>query len=123
MMEGPVNGKATILVDMRKNRIRVHKNTLHALGNPGFVMLIINPDDCTLGIKCSTLDDKLAHRIRKGMMKSKVCYELYSKPLMAALHKLFPDWDDKKSYRIEGDIIPDENMAVFSMRDFTVLER
>ena len=115
--------RPTILVDMRKNRIRIHKNTLHALGDPEFVVLIINPEAHTLGIKCSMLDDKLAHRIRKGTMNSRVCYELYSKPFMAALHELCPDWDKKKGYRIKGEIIIEEKIAVFSLNECTMLAR
>lgn len=121
MMAGSATVKPSILFDMRKNRIRIHKNTLHALGNPDFVVLIINPDEHTLGIKCSVMDDKLAHRIRQSTMKSKVCYELYSKTLMAALHKLCPDWNDTFNYRVEGEFIAEENIVVFSMRDCTVI--
>ena len=118
MMERP-----SILVDMRKGRIRIHKHTLHALGDPEFVVLIINPEEHTLGIKCSTIDDKLAHRVRQSTLKSKVCYELYSKSLMAALHELCPDWDDKKNYRLNGDVVANEGMAMFPMKDYIVLER
>ena len=56
--------RPSIVVDMKKNRIRIHQKTLHALGDPDFVVLIINPEEHTIGIKCSTLDNKLAHRIR-----------------------------------------------------------
>ena len=65
--------KPSILVDMRKKRIRIHKHTLQAIGNPDFVLLIINPEEHTLGVKRSTLDDKLAHRVRKVNMKKKDC--------------------------------------------------
>lgn len=113
--------KPSILIDMRKNRIRIHKHTLRALGNPDFVVFIVNPEEYTLGIKCSTIDDKLAHRIRKNTLK-KEC-EFHSKSLMAAFHNLCPDWEDKDSYRLEGKVIADENMAVFSMKNFIVLGR
>ena len=112
--------RPSIVVDMKKNRIRIHQKTLHALGDPGFLVLIINPEEHTIGIKCSTLDNKLAHRIRKSTIK-KEC-ELYSKSLMSALHELCPDWDGKKCYRIEGEIITRENMAVFSMKNSTMLD-
>ncbi len=114
-MEESTVFRPSIVVDMKKNRIRIHKNTLHALGDPGFVMLIINPEEHTLGIKCSMQDEKRAHRVRKSTVK-KDC-ELYSKSLMRALHELCTDWDSRKSYRIEGEIITGENMAVFSMGD------
>ena len=107
--------RPSIVVDMKKNRIRIHQKTLHALGDPGFVMLIINPGEHTLGIKCSMQDEKRAHRVRKSTVK-KEC-ELYSKSLMSAFRKLCPDWDGRKSYRMEGEIIAGENMAVFSMAD------
>ena len=74
--------RPSIVVDMKKNRIRIHQKTLHALGDPGFVMLIINPGEHTLGIKCSVQDEKRAHRVRKSTVK-KEC-ELYSKSLMSA---------------------------------------
>lgn len=120
MMENAETSRPSIVVDMRKNRIRIHKKTLHALGDPGFVVLIINPEEHTLGIKCSTLDDKLAHRIRKSTVK-RDC-ELYSKSLMAAFHELYPDWDGRKCYRMEGELIAGEDMAVFSMRDSAALD-
>lgn len=115
-----MENRPSILVDMRKNRIRIHKNTLHALGTPDFVMLIVNPKKFTLGIKRSMLDDKLALRIRKNTI-SNGC-ELYSKLLMAALRKLCPDWNEKYSYRLEGEVIAEESMAVFSMKEFTLVE-
>ena len=114
-MENAESFRPSIMVDMKKNRIRIHKHTLRALGDPEFVMLIVNPEEHTLGIKCSMLDDKRAHRVRKSTVK-KDC-ELYSKSLMSAFRKLCPDWDGRKSYRMEGEIIAGENMAVFSMED------
>lgn len=116
MMERP-----SILVDMRKGRIRIHKHTLQMLGDPDFVVLIINPEGQTLGVKCSNIDDKLAHRVHKNV-KKKDCYELYSKSLITALHRLCPDWDDKVSYKLEGTLVGTDT-AVFSMKDYIVLER
>ena len=119
MMENAETFRPSIMVDMKKNRIRIHKHTLRALGDPDFVMLIVNPEEHTLGIKRSTLDDKRAHRVHKSTVK-KDC-ELYSKSLMSAFRELCPDWDRRKCYRIEGEIVAGENMAVFSMMDSSCL--
>lgn len=108
--------RPSILIDMRKSRIRIHKQTLHAIGDPEFVTLIINPDEHTLGIKSSIVDDKLAHRVRKNTIKKE--FELYSKSLITALHKLCPDWNTIGCYKIKGEIITEENMVVFYMRSF-----
>ena len=112
--------KPSILIDMRKNRIRIHQKTLRALGDPDFVELIINPGEYSIGIKCSVLDDKLAHRIHKDTRKNDC--ELYSKAFMTALRELCPEWNGREKYRIEGEIIPEENMAVFSLREYALLE-
>lgn len=109
--------KPSISVDMRKGRIRIHKHTLHALGDPDFVAFIVNPKEYVIGITCSGLDDKLAHRVRKRIMATRECYELYSKSFVAALHELCPGWDGDGTYRLEGKVIEDENMVVFFLHD------
>ena len=39
-----------ILVDLAKDRIRIHRVTLNALQNPEYIMLIVNPVEKSLGI-------------------------------------------------------------------------
>ena len=38
----------SILIDIKKNRIRIHKNTIHALGDPKYVLLLVNPKEATV---------------------------------------------------------------------------
>lgn len=40
-----------ISVDMKKYRIRVHKSTLHQLGDPPYIQLLINPSACVVAVK------------------------------------------------------------------------
>lgn len=42
--------KLTLQLDLARSRIRVHRNTLAALGNPEYILLIVNPEEKTLGI-------------------------------------------------------------------------
>ena len=106
-----------IVVDLRKDRIRIHKNTLHALGDPSYVSLIINPDEYSLCIQCSSVDDKTAHHMRQRIMNSKSSYELYSKSLVKAFLDLCPEWDSNTKYKLDGVLIPSEKMIKFSMKD------
>lgn len=32
-----------LFIDLKKNRIRIHKQTLHLLGDPEYIQLLINP--------------------------------------------------------------------------------
>lgn len=37
--------EAVLLIDMKKYRIRIRKQTLHQLGDPSYIQLLINPGE------------------------------------------------------------------------------
>ena len=53
-----------ICIDFKKNRIRIHRNTLRQIGNPEYIQLLVNPDQKMIGIKASCAEDKLAHKVK-----------------------------------------------------------
>lgn len=111
------NNKPVLSIDFKKGRIRIHKKTLHLLGDPEYVQLLINPLNRTLAIKCADSKDPLAHRVTETDLTSKQCYELHSRELIRSLQSLHYNSEDKRSYRIPGYLIAKENMALFKMRD------
>ena len=42
-MESQVSNQISMAIDVKKNRLRVHKGTLRALGNPPYVQLLFSP--------------------------------------------------------------------------------
>ncbi len=62
-MKDAVTSKPAILIDLKKYRIRIHKNTLYLLGNPEYIMFLVNPSDRIIAIRCGTKSDRYAHRI------------------------------------------------------------
>lgn len=111
------SNKPVLSIDFKKGRIRIHKKTLHLLGDPEYVQLLINPSNRTLAIKCADSKDHLAHRITETDLSSKKSYELHSKELIRSIQSLHYDPKDKRSYRIPGYLIAQEKMALFKMRD------
>ncbi len=106
-----------ITIDMKKNRIRIHKSTLHILGDPDYITLIINPDKQAIGVAPGFADDKTAHRITPGIKFSGVDCDLYSHTLIEGLSALRPEWKDLRTRRIPGTLITEENMCCFEMRN------
>ena len=51
----------TLVIDCRSNRIRIHRKTLHMLGDPEYVQILINPTTRCIAFRSST--DKRAERI------------------------------------------------------------
>lgn len=78
--------KPVLCIDLKKNRIRIHKLTLHMLGDPEYIQLLVNPQDSMIAIKKSVRKDYLAHRVRYSKADSRYCYELYSTELLQAFN-------------------------------------
>jgi hypothetical protein len=109
--------KPAILVDLKKYRIRIHKNTLRSIGTPDYVLLLVNPEERTLAILRSERSDPRAHHINISSFKNSKSFELYSRSLVKKLRDVCSNWQDNQSYRLYGEIIPHEGMARFYMSE------
>lgn len=107
--------RPAILVDLKKYRIRIHRNTLHSIGDPNHILLLVNPEECTLAVLRSSSSDPRAHSITKASLLNKKPFELYSRSLVKSLRDLCSDWQDNQSYRLYGEIISNEGVAQFHM--------
>lgn len=116
MIDNNIN-KPAILVDLKKYRIRIHKNTLHLIGNPEHVLLLVNPEEHTLAILRCDRSDPRAHHMTMPSIINKKSFELYSRSLIKSLRDICYNWQDNQSYRLYGEIIPNENIARFYMSD------
>lgn len=114
--------KPAILVDLKKSRIRIHKNTLHAIGNPDYVLLMVNPEERTLAVLGSDCSDPRAHKITLTAVNQK-SIELYSRSLVRNLRFLCSDWQANQSYRLYGEIISNEGVAQFHMDKSVLLNQ
>lgn len=115
--------KPIILVDLKKYRIRIHKNTLHAIGNPDYILLLVNPEERTLAILRSDRSDMRAHHVTRASLENKKPFELYSHSLVKSLRALCSNWQANQSYRLYGEIILNEGVAQFHMSEFIPVNR
>ena len=104
-----------IMFDFKKSRIRIHKNTLHALDNPAYVLLLINPIDRVIAVKANDGTDARAHRVGMRASKNK-SFEIYSMALLNKL-RLCSEWDEKQSYRILGNRIEEQDLVQFKINE------
>jgi hypothetical protein len=109
--------KPAILIDLKKHRIRIHKNTLHLLGKPEYICILVNPADQMIAVSCAVKSDHLAHYINWKALANQKSYELYSMNLIESLREVCTDLQDNRSYRIYGEIVPIAGVAQFRMND------
>lgn len=112
----------TLVIDLKKNRIRIHKKTLHMLGDPEYVQILVNPQKSTIAIRNCNADDYRSERIKWQLISGRQCCEFYSKYLIKCLRGVCFDWKDDRSYRIDGKLIASENLAQFSMTKSVLIE-
>lgn len=103
-----------IVIDSKNSRIRIHRSTLHLLGNPEYIQLLVNPERLTLAILPSQ-KLKTANEIRwDRIAESKSC-ELYSKILIRQLGSICPNWKSNGKYRLYGVCASDGLLIQFDM--------
>ena len=111
------SGRPAILIDLKRNRIRIYKRTLHAIGDPKYILLLVNPEDLTVVILRSDQNDQRAVHLPQARFNDKQCFELHSKALIQNLRSMCEDWIDDYSYRIYGEVIKDEGVAQFCISE------
>lgn len=114
-MNDGFNNKPVIFIDQRKARIRIYRNTLHLLGDPAFIQILVNPESLNIAIRPAASADALAHRILWKRMGEKQSYELHSSILIRKLQSMCVGWAAGKSYRVFGEMLPSENIALFDL--------
>lgn len=115
MTEINIDNIPKVVIDILKYRIRIHRTTLKALGNPEFIILLVKPSDKSLLIKPTNVDDKTGHRLNYDSMKKGHSCEIYSQSLIKTILQLFSDWEKGEKYIIDGTIVKSRNLVHFDM--------
>lgn len=117
-MEDRARQPVAMTIDLKKNRIRVHKTTLHMMGDPGYLQLLVNPGEMLVairGVNKPHLSDSL-HRVSPGKLRSDNSYEIYSMAFIAALYSLIGKQNQGYLLHLSGKVLPTKDAAVFSLK-------
>ncbi len=110
-------------IDMRKYRLRIHKNTLHQLGDPGYIQLLVHPQYKLIAIRA--LDHDLpgaqAYKVSRTTMLSDNSFEIYSRTLIEKLCQLAENLKTG-CYRLEGAVDEDHTLALFKLDTLRLLK-
>lgn len=107
--------QVTIAVDLKKYRIRIHRNTLALLGTPKYIQLLVSPSAKMMAIQGVDTRTRFTHRVNLSALRPDNSYEIYSSLFVSQLLALVTDLDDKCTYRLTGEIIAAENAAIFPL--------
>ena len=117
MMEGQNESQIIMSIDVKKNRLRIHKSTLRVLGNPPYLQLLFSPKrDAIVVLK---RDQKVPNgqeiRVAFEMGNAARSFDIYSKELMDRIRKQFSGLDQKGLYRLTGFEVAEEDGVCFPL--------
>ena len=107
-----------IVIDCPRNRIRIHRNALHLLGDPDYIVLMVNPSNLSFAIIPSR-KLQIAHAVRWKNIADRQCFELCSKSLIMQLCNVCPNLEEAKRLRLTGEYIQCENVIQFRLDEKT----
>jgi len=116
---------ANLTIDLRRNRFRIHQDTIHNLGNPAYIQFLINPEDGFIAILGSEkpLAGGTANKVTLYNASRSKSAEFYSSNLMNSIFKIFGSLDFRFSYRLTGEIDQVNRVAYYSMQTLQRVER
>ena len=115
---------ATISIDPRKSRIRIHRTLLQLLGFPKYIQFLVNPNNKSMAIK--RIEKPIAgmpcEKIKPQEFMINDSYELYSKSLVESLCRVYGKLNLNYTYHLTGEIVQSQRMAVFLPETLTRVE-
>ena len=114
----------SMALDMKRNRIRIHKPAIHLLGNPTLIQLLFDHEDMVVAIVCPDAEVPGGQEVRinpRGL-KSRNCFEFCSSMFLRKLRAVHGNLDENSSYRLTGQIIPELRAVRFPMSTIQKIE-
>lgn len=112
-----------LVIDLKKNRLRIYKRTLHLLGDPKYVKFLVNPQNMHIVVIPSRPVDTASQKVNWKQIGDNKCCEFYSKNLIQSLHNLCCQMTQDQTFRIFGKLyqMDDERLARFKMNDLILV--
>lgn len=114
----------SISIDLKKNRIRIHRTTLYKLGNPKFIQLLLSPE-CKVAIKAVERKVPGGQEIEVNLDKlpPEISFEVYSGLLIERMREAKPELlHDGNVYRLTGTVNKEKKIAMFPTENMLRLD-
>ena len=118
------NNVVHIAIDLKKDRIRIHKTTLYRLGNPKLIQLLLSPE-CDVAIKVVKEKEPNGQEISVNLEKipTEASFEVYSGTLIKRMREAIPSLlHDGNVYRLTGTVNKSQTIAKFPISSKVRLE-
>lgn len=117
--------RISMAIDLKKNRLRIHRSTLRLLDFPPFIKLLFSPEHNAIAvIRCETAEIPKINEVRVtyDLKDSTHTFDIYSKDLVSGIKIAFRGLDQTGLYRLKGYAVPEEHGVWFPLNTMTRAE-
>ena len=106
-----------VSIDFKRSRVRIYKESLHLIGDPKYIQLMVNVDQRLVAIRGIDRDTRgsHAHKINHTKFNSEMCFEIYSQSFVSKLRSAFDGFEGDCTYRLTGTVFPNDRAVVFEI--------
>lgn len=114
----------SMAIDLKKYRLRVHKQTLRLLGCPHYVQLLLSTKRDAIVILPidSIIPNGMEIKVVFDKKDTSGTFDIYCKELITRIQEQFSGLDNKGLYRLTGFEIPEVGGVCFPLRTLTMTE-
>ena len=113
-MSEKLDRRITMAIDLKKNRLRIHRPTLRIMGSPPFVKLLFSRDHNAIAVvSCEEGDIPRMKEVRVvyDLRDNTHTFDIYSKELILVIQMAFKGLDRTSLYRLTGYSVSEENLG------------
>lgn len=125
-MKNEKDMSATLTIDLKRTRIRLHKDTWQKMGKPEYIQFLINPEEMYLAILGTDKPIKggTANHVHFATKMGKgVNSEYHSAYLINLLADKIGNLDFRFSYHLTGEVDEQNRVAYYSFQTLKKNER
>ena len=121
-MSEKLDRRITMAIDLKKNRLRIHRPTLRIMGSPPFIKLLFSRDHNAIAVvSCDEGDIPRIKEVRViyDLRDNTHTFDIYSKELILVIQMAFKGLDRTSLYRLTGYSVPEEKAVYFPLTTLT----
>lgn len=121
-MPEQLDKRISMAIDLKKNRLRIHRSTLRLLGFPPFIKLLFSQEHNAVAvISCETSEIRKINEVRVTYdhRDNTHTFDIYSKDLVSVIRLAFKGLDETGLFRLQGYAVPEEHGVYFPLSTLT----
>ncbi len=112
-------------IDLKKNRLRIHRSTLRIMGSPPFIKLLFSRAHNAIAVvSCEEGEIPRIKEVRViyDLRDNTHTFDIYSKELTLLIQMAFKGLDRNSLYRLTGYLVSEEKAVYFPLTTLVHVE-